>query len=157
GESTGQPGQRFRVPSGPRVWVGTMPVVEVSSDEGWLAWEVVEDFVDRGRHDRAVIGDRAAGGRGFAPRVQSADGSVRAHGAPPPQGASVRSRGHAAGRGRRGNVPARAIRTLKSSIPFVRAVTNRHAAVGGVDAETVDEARVRGPLMLRTRGRAVTA
>ena len=53
--------------------------------------------------------------------------------------------------------PARSIRTLKSSIPFVRGVTNRHPASGGVDAESVDEARVRGPLMLRTRSRAVTA
>ena len=39
----------------------------------------------------------------------------------------------------------------------MRGVTNRHPAAGGVDAESVDEARVRGPLMLRTRSRAVTA
>jgi predicted phage baseplate assembly protein len=157
GESTGQPGQRFRVPGGPLVQVGAAPVVEVSSDEGWVEWRLVDDFVDSGPDDRVVVVDRAAGEIEFAPLVRFEDGSVRSYGAIPAPRAAVRIGGHARGGGRRGNVPARAIRTLKSSIPFVREVTNRHAASGGVDAESVGEARVRGPLMLRTRSRAVTA
>ncbi len=157
GESSGQPGQRFRLPSGPMVEVGPPPVIDVSSDDGWVEWVIVDDFVDCGPDDEVVIVDRAAGEIEFAPMVRFEDGSVRQYGAIPPQRSSVRLRDHATGGGRRGNVPARALRTLKSSIPFVRAVTNRHSAVGGVDAESVDEARVRGPLMLRTRSRAVTA
>jgi predicted phage baseplate assembly protein len=157
GESTGQPGQRFGVPSGPIVEIGTEPLVEVSSEDGWTEWRVVEDFVECGPDDRVVIVDRAAGEVEFPPLVRSEDGSLRMYGAIPPQRAAVRIRNHATGGGRRGNVAPRAIRTLKSSIPFVRAVTNRHGATGGVDAESVDEARVRGPLMLRTRSRAVTA
>ena len=43
------------------------------------------------------------------------------------------------------------------SIATVDRVVNRRAAIGGVASETVDEARLRGPLALRTRDRAVTA
>jgi predicted phage baseplate assembly protein len=45
---------------------------------------------------------------------------------------------------------------LKSSIPFVARVENRRAAAGGVDGEELENAKVRGPIRLRTRGRAVT-
>ena len=34
---------------------------------------------------------------------------------------------------------------------------NRRAAVGGAEAETIDEVKARGPMLLRTRGKAVTA
>jgi predicted phage baseplate assembly protein len=156
GESTGQPGQRFRIPDGPLVAIGPPPVVEVASDAGWVEWRVVDDFVDYGPHDQVVIVDRAAGEIEFAPIVRNEDGTVRFYGAIPEQRAAIRVRGHARGGGRGGNVSARSIRTLKSSIPLVREVTNRHPAIGGVDGESVDEARVRGPLMLRTRSRAVT-
>lgn len=157
GESTGQPGQRFRLESGPIVWQGQEPVIEVSSDEGWEPWTIVESFADCGPDDRVVIFDPAAGEIEFPPVVRLEDGTIRSYGAIPPARTSIRISGHAVGGGGRGNVAPRAIRTLKSSIPFVRGVTNRHVAVGGVDAESVDEARVRGPLMLRTRSRAVTA
>jgi predicted phage baseplate assembly protein len=139
------------------VGIGEPPVVEVSSDEGWEQWSIVESFIDCGADDKVVLLDRAAGAVEFPPLVRFEDGSVRAYGAIPPQRVVIRLRDHVSGGGREGNVPARALRTLKSSMPFVRAVTNRHAALGGVDAESVEEARVRGPLMLRTRSRAVTA
>jgi predicted phage baseplate assembly protein len=42
-------------------------------------------------------------------------------------------------------------------VPYVRGVANLRPATGGVDAETVAEAKVRGPLTLRTGQRAVTA
>lgn len=157
GESTGQPGQRFRLPSGPLVGLGHLPIVEVSAADGWEAWTVVEGFTDTGPADQVVIVDSAAGEIEFPPIVRLEDGSIRSYGAIPPSRASIRLRDHAVGGGVRGNVAANSIRTLKSSIPFVRGVTNRHSASGGVDAESVDEARVRGPLVLRTRSRAVTA
>ncbi len=157
GESTGQPGQRFRLPCGPLVAVGHVPSVEVGSADGWEPWTVVDGFTDTGPDDRVVIVDSAAGEIEFAPIVRREDGSIRSYGAIPPARASIRLRHHAVGGGVRGNVAAKSIRTLKSSIPFVRGVTNRHSASGGVDAESVDEARVRGPLLLRTRSRAVTA
>ena len=157
GESSGQPGQRFRLDSGALVASGQAPVIEVSSDEGWEEWASVDSFADCGAGDKVVILDAAAGEIEFPPLVRLEDGSIRSYGAIPPARASIRIRDHAVGGGSRGNVSARSIRTLKSSIPFVRGVTNRQPASGGVDAESVDEARVRGPLMLRTRSRAVTA
>jgi predicted phage baseplate assembly protein len=157
GESSGQPGQRFRLESGALVAHGQTPIIEVSSDEGWVPWTLVESFADCQPGDEVVILDAAAGEIEFPPLVRLEDGTIRSYGAIPPSRASIRIRDHAVGGGSRGNVAARAIRTLKSSIPFVRGVTNRHPASGGVDAESVDEARVRGPLMLRTRSRAVTA
>jgi predicted phage baseplate assembly protein len=45
----------------------------------------------------------------------------------------------------------------RDPIPFVSSVTNRGPATGGVDGESVQDAAVRGPLLLRTRDRAVTA
>jgi predicted phage baseplate assembly protein len=50
-----------------------------------------------------------------------------------------------------------AISVLKSSIPYVSRVVNRHPASGGVDGETMEEAKVRGPIQMRTRNRAVTS
>ena len=132
-------------------------MVEVSTDEGWEEWALVDSFTDCGPADKVVILDAAAGEIEFPPLVRLEDGSIKYYGAIPPARAAIRIRGHAIGGGGRGNVSACSIRTLKSSIPFVRGVTNRHPAAGGVDAESVDEARVRGPLMLRTRSRAVTS
>src|SRR5213082_3619082 len=42
------------------------------------------------------------------------------------------------------------------SIPYVSRVQNRRAAEGGVDGEDIEAAKVRGPIVLRTRDRAVT-
>ena len=61
------------------------------------------------------------------------------------------------GGGRRGNVARGVVRVLKSSVPYVTQVENRHPAAGGVDGETMDNAKLRGPLELRASGRAVTA
>ena len=75
----------------------------------------------------------------------------------PPKGAHLRVREYRVGGGRRGNVAAaRRSRVLKSSIPFVARVENRRPARGGVDGEDIENAKVRGPIRLRTRDRAVT-
>jgi predicted phage baseplate assembly protein len=46
---------------------------------------------------------------------------------------------------------------LRSSIPYIARVENREAARGGVDGETVEEAKTRAPIALRAQERAVTA
>jgi predicted phage baseplate assembly protein len=61
------------------------------------------------------------------------------------------------GGGTVGNVAAGTVSVLKSSIPYVAKVENRRAARGGVDGEDIENAKVRGPIRLRSRGRAVTA
>jgi predicted phage baseplate assembly protein len=86
-----------------------------------------------------------------------ADGSLRRYGAVPERGATVRVPLYRAGGGASGNVAAGALSVLKGSIPYVTRIENRRAAQGGVDGEDLEMAKVRGPIVLRTRDRAVTA
>lgn len=157
GTSDGIAGQSFAVRSAPVLGGSGDPVVEVSSGSGWQEWSAVDDFAASGPEDRHFRLDAVPGEISFGPVVRLADGSLRQYGAAPAPGETVRIRAYATGGGVRGNVPAAAIATLKSSIPFVSAVENRVAARGGTDAETVDQAAGRAPILLRSRGRAVTA
>ena len=90
------------------------------------------------------------------PAVREQDGTLTRYGAVPPKGAPIRVRSYLTGGGRRGNVSRDTITVLRRAIPFVSRVQNRWPAYGGVDGETVDAARIRGPLALRARDRAVT-
>ncbi|MEO6158333.1 MAG: putative baseplate assembly protein, partial [Ilumatobacteraceae bacterium] len=110
-----------------------------------------------GPDDLHFVLDSVNGEIAFGPVVRYADNSLRFHGAVPPKGGVVQIESYATGGGSLGNVSAGSIRTLKSSIPFVAAVENRKPAIGGVDGEDLESAKVRGPILLRTRNRAVTA
>jgi predicted phage baseplate assembly protein len=54
-------------------------------------------------------------------------------------------------------VDADAVTVLRSAIPGVASVTNPRPALGGVDPQSVESARQRSALQIRTRYRAVTA
>lgn len=123
----------------------------------WQEWVCVEDFAGSGPLDRHVVLDATSGRVRFGPAVRLEDGSTRRFGAVPERGALLRVRRYRTGGGAAGNVSARTLTVLRSSIPYVAAVYNRRAAAGGVDGEDVANAVVRGPLELRSRGRAVTA
>src|SRR5699024_5566716 len=79
------------------------------------------------------------------------------YGAVPPKGAPLRVPVYRTGGGPRGNVSARTVTDMRTPIPLVDRVENRRPALGGVAGETVGQAKERGPLLLRTRDRAVTA
>jgi predicted phage baseplate assembly protein len=157
GASDGIPGQRFPVGRAPILAGPASTVVEVSGDRDWESWIEVPHFAASTPEDRHVTIDYVGGEVQFGPLIRQPDGSARQYGAVPPAGASVRLRSYAIGGGSRGNVGRGTIRTLKSSIPYVSAVENRAPAVAGVEAETIEEAKERGPIFLRTRNRAVTA
>ncbi|MFG2062682.1 putative baseplate assembly protein [Micromonospora sp. NPDC048871] len=157
GESEGVPGQRFRVLRPPVIPDDEPFVVEVSDGTGWQEWVEVDAFGGTGPDERCVTVDRTTGEVAFGPAVREPDGTLRRYGAVPRNGARLRVRRYRTGGGRRGNVARGAISMLRSSVPYVSRVENREAAAGGVDGESVQSARQRGPVQLRAQDRAVTA
>jgi predicted phage baseplate assembly protein len=156
GVSEGVPGQRFPVQRRPVV-PGDALVLEVSEGAGWEEWAEAPDFAASGPQDPHFVFDAVAGEVLLGPAVREPDGGLRRYGRTPPKGAQLRLRAYRTGGGRRGNVGTRALTVLKSSIPYVARVENRRPGAGGVDGEDVENAKVRGPMVLKTLGRAVTA
>ncbi|MFE7266054.1 putative baseplate assembly protein [Streptomyces sp. NPDC057592] len=157
GTSEGVAGQRFSVSRAPLLMDGEPPVVQVSSAEGWQVWTAVEHFGASAPHDRHVRIDAVSGEFAFPPEVRDPDGTMRSYGAVPEKGAQLRVPRYRTGGGAAGNVARGAICVLRSSVPYVAGVDNREAARGGVDGETVENAKVRAPNILRVQERAVTA
>jgi predicted phage baseplate assembly protein len=93
----------------------------------------------------------------LGPAVRERDGSLTQHGSVPPKGSMLRLRSYRTGGGAAGNVTRGGLSVLKASVPYIARVENRRPARGGVDPEDLDNARVRGPMLLRTGSRAVTA
>lgn len=162
GQAEGVPGQVFRV-ARPPVVPGEF-VVEVTDPSGaadgltgsdTTRWTRVDDFAHSGPEDRHITLDPNSGRVEFGPAVRERDGSVRHFGRVPVKGATVRVRSYRTGGGLRGNVARSTLRVLRSSIPYIARVENRRPALGGVDGESVESARVRGPMTLRTLHRAV--
>ena len=157
GEAAGVPGERFRTEHAP-VLAGDPPLVLESADgDGWTEWAVVEHFSGSGPADRHVQLDAATGEIAFGPAVRAPDGGLRQYGAVPGKGAVLRARRYRTGGGRAGNVARGALCVLRTSIPYIARVENRESARGGVDAETLEEAKRRAPIALRAQDRAVTA
>ena len=159
GRSDGTPGQRFRLMHTPvlaRDPMREMLTVEApgGSPESWLE---VDDFGDSGPEDRHYTLDGADGTLTLGPALMQPDGSVYRFGAVPPKGSLLRFNRYQFGGGMTGNVPKAMLSVLKSSIPYVARVTNRSAALGGRDAQSLEDAKLRAPQKLRTRTRAVTA
>ena len=173
GSSQGTPNQSFFFPQGPvldgevvvvresempsaaeieelkELW-GTSQVLEQDPDWGgfWVRYQAVDSFYDKGHRDRAYIKDIVTG------EVKFGDG---VHGMIPPKGEkNVRAQVYQVGGGGAGNVPSGAVVDLLHTMAFVESVTNPYPAQGGCDMETVDEAKVRAPHMLKARNRAVT-
>jgi len=158
GSSEGVAGQRFLLKRRPVVPGDRPTSVRVADDEdGWQEWTQVADFADSGPSDRHFVLDAVAGEIAFGPAVREPDGSVRSYGAVPSKGRRIKLDVYLTGGGRLGNLAPRAISVLKSSIPYVSRVENRGPMNGGVDGEDIENAKVRGPITMRSRGRAVTA
>lgn len=156
GEATGLPGQRLRLAHAPVVADDPPLLLQTAADDGWEDWQVVPHFAASRPGDHHVTLDAATGEIAFGPAVREPDGSLRQYGAVAPKGAVVRARRYRTGGGRGGNVARGAVQVLRTSIPYVSEVVNREAARGGVDGETVEEAKLRAPITLRAQDRAVT-
>jgi predicted phage baseplate assembly protein len=156
GESTGLPGQRLRLEHAPVVAGEPSVLLQTAADDGWQDWRVVPHFAGSHPDDHHITVDATTGEIAFGPAVREADGSLRQYGAVPPKGAVIRARRYRTGGGRAGNVARGAVQVLRTSIPYVSEVVNREAARGGVDGETIEEAKLRAPITLRAQERAVT-
>ena len=156
GKSNGKPDQSFRcarTPVLPRVEGETL---EVEVDGEFVEWTEVGDFVDSGKDDRHYTWDSFTGEVRLGPLIRYPDGTTRQHGAVPPEGARIRINRYRTGGGAAGNVGANTLTAMRSSVPFIDRVQNLTPATGGVDAETVENVKRRGPQSLRAGGRAVT-
>lgn len=156
GLSEGVPGQAFTLQEGPVVDDGAPFLVEVGNGSGWEEWTEVDSFADSDAESHHIMVDRARATVMFPPAVREPDGSLRRYGATPRKGSPLRVPRYRVGGGLAGNVAARTLSVLRSTVPFVSGAVNRSAAHDGTDGETIEEAKVRGPLVLRTRDRAVT-
>ncbi|MCX4814606.1 putative baseplate assembly protein [Streptomyces sp. NBC_01239] len=156
GESTGLPGQRLRLSHTPVVGDAVPLLLQTAERDGWTDWQVVPHFAASSPDDRHLTLDAATGELAFGPAVREPDGTLRQYGMVAPKGAVIRARRYRTGGGRAGNVARGAVQILRSSIPYVSEVVNREAARGGVDGETVQEAKTRAPITLRAQERAVT-
>ncbi len=156
GVSDGVPGQRFPLAYRPVV-AGPEPlVVQVGAGAERREWRQVPHFAGSGADDRHFVLDPIGGEIVFGPGVRQPDGQIRQYGAIPPMGAAIKVPFYRIGGGRRGNVARGAITALRASVPFVTRVENRRPASGGIDGEDMENAKLRAPLFLRTRRRAVT-
>ncbi|MGD0003997.1 MAG: putative baseplate assembly protein [Anaerolineaceae bacterium] len=159
GTSNGQPAQKFHLinrnilkPEGP------YEVVEVSPDRNeWEAWQQVPDFGNSTPADWHYVLDPISGEVEFGPAIRQRNGTEPQFGAIPPNGSIIRMRGYRVGGGVRGNVGAGSVRVLKSTLSYVSSVINRSPITGGLEAQSLEDARLRSPALLRTRYRAVTA
>jgi predicted phage baseplate assembly protein len=160
GYAEGVPGERFSVARTPVLPDRGECVLEVSDPDdpegGWEPWTRVSDFAESGAESLHFVLDGAIGEVELGPTVRLEDGTIEQFGAVPARGAAVRLRSYCTGGGTRGNVKPQMISVLRTSIPYVSRVENRRPAAGGRDAETVENAKLRGPMQLRTRQRAVT-
>jgi predicted phage baseplate assembly protein len=156
GVSSGKPDQLFTVARTPVLPRQDDEFLEVVTATETQMWEEVTDFVDSDSDARHYSFDSTTGDVRFGPLIRYPDGSMRQHGAIPPEGAELRLTGYRSGGGASGNVGSGTLTVLKTTIPYVTGVVNLLPAVGGVDAETVENAKARGPQSVRAGGRAVT-
>ncbi|GAB4197182.1 MAG: putative baseplate assembly protein [Roseiflexaceae bacterium] len=159
GRSEGVPGQTFKLLQTPLLARDpNRDFLMVELPDGSVQhWQEVSDFADSTKESLHYTLDSLDGTLSFGPMLIQPDGTVFNYGAVPPKDALLRFSRYQHGGGRQGNVPSGAISVLKTSIPYVARVINHERALGGLDAQTVEDARIRIPKMLRTRSRAVTA
>jgi len=110
-------------------------------------WQEVESLAGYGPDDRVFVVDHETGEVTFGDGVNGA--------AVPPGFRNVRAVRYRVGGGAAGAVPAGAINTVVTALPFVTRVNNPFPATGGTDPEPDADAIRRGVAQLRSRGRAV--
>jgi hypothetical protein len=131
--------------------VGDDAVREAPNHPGefYVLWREVESLYESGPRSRHYTKDIVKG------EIRFGDG---VHGMIPPKGdRNVVALRYRTGGGEEGNVSAGSVTVMKAALAYLESVTNPYPASGGCDLETVDEVKLRGPHMIKSRNRAVTA
>lgn len=161
GVSNGEPGQSYSLRNAPVLALQTGEALEVEETRGenavFVPWQQVADFSKSTRFDRHYVLDMAGGAVQFGPSVRQPDGSVEQYGRVPESGRGIRFSRYRSGGGVRGNLPARTISTMTTSLAYVARVSNLIRADGGRDQESLDELKLRAQRELQAQRRAVTA
>lgn len=126
--------------------------VRVAEDRegGYMVrWKEVESFFESNPKSRHYIIDP------LTRQVRFGDG-IRGM-VPPVSRNTVIANEYRVGGGSKGNVNAFTLTSLTRAVPYIEKVYNVLPAVGGADAETVEQAKERAPLQIKSRDRAVTA
>lgn len=168
GGSDATPGQTFRVRNTPlvvkeqseavtnidgtRVNVASLRL-EVDEGSGFMVWQEVEDLYASTQDDRHYVLNRTTGEIRFG---DGAHGRIPVANAGNPAG-NVVAREYRYGGGKVGNVGAGKLSQLQTSVTGINGVTNLQPAFGGSEQETVDNAKLRAPLELKSKNRAVTS
>lgn len=159
GTSDGTPGQVFLLQH--------TPVLSLDAQSDFLMveppgarpqkWQEVEDFAESGPDDPHFTLDKLDGTLTLGPSLLQPDGMICRFGCVPDKNSLLVFKRYRYGGGVAGNISQHTLTVLKSAIPYVAHVTNHIAAIGGRDAQSLEDARLRAPQKLRTRTRAVTA
>lgn len=158
GQSDGSTGQRFTLQATPLLARKPEERLTIQVEgEGAQEWTEVKDFADSDADNHHYTLDSVTGELRFGPAIRQPDGTIKLYGAIPPRGSNIIFKQYRCGGGDEGNVEPAILNTLMTSIPYVARVSNLEPAWGGLDAETLEDAMVRTPKLLRHRERAVTA
>lgn len=160
GVSDGSANQQFRTPFTPvlsrKGREDEEMVVVVDPDGVETPWNEVDSFANSTGDDKDYTWDSTSGTITFGPQIRHPDGTTSEHGSTPPSGHEIVVTQYRVGGGDRGSVPPGTLTRMQSNLGFIHAVDNLDHATGGVDGETIDELKRRGPQWLRTGDRAVT-
>ncbi|MEL6320008.1 MAG: putative baseplate assembly protein [Cyanobacteria bacterium J06626_14] len=182
GVSDGTPNQTFQLLNAPVLPRRDGEYLEVTPSGGLpQRWQEVSDFADSAFDSLHYVLDAQAGTIQFGPLIRESShvkdlthnryhiqehgylatetpiSTERQYGAIPARDSVLRMVRYRTGGGVRGNVQAGTVRVLKTAIPYVADVINHDAARYGVDAESLEQAVIRVPKLLRSRDRAVTS
>ncbi|WP_414625203.1 putative baseplate assembly protein [Calothrix sp. CCY 0018] len=186
GISNGKPGQIFQLQQPPILERRADEYILVIPANGLpQKWEEVRDFADSNSQSLHYVIDSISGTVQFGPLIREpsqlkSETQVRAriqqprpedtfvqvsdidnnlerqYGAVPVRGAEIRMVRYRTGGGRQGNVQAESLQFLKSAVPYIASAINHKGAINGADAESLEQAIIKAPRILRSRDRAVT-
>ena len=155
--SDGSAGQEFFLQNTPIITREKGEYLEVQVEgEPPQEWVEAPDFSSSDAYDRHYTLDSVSGELRFGPAIRQPDGTIKLYGAIPPRASNLVFKKYRRGGGEQGNIQTSIINTLRTSIPYIAQIRNRQPAWGGLDAESLESAMMRGPALLRSRDRAVT-